>query len=165
MLLLLLSEVNITTILLMALLNAIDGKNRWSWYTGTLLSLLLAIDKRPTWLVSMAWHCRRDLASQKIKPLDGTVTLLASISLASASSVCLINCCCVAAYTEWAVAQTLCRRASTLFVHQELFRVHRLVIPIAQSPIRFIVVRSSTPSLTRRLSRGTWAPAKSGGDC
>ena len=100
---------------------------------------------------------------QKSKPLDGTVTTLASISLASASTVLLINCCCVMAYTKNTVAQTLCRRASALFVHQVHFRAHRLVMPIAQSPIRFMVVRSSTPSLTRRLSHGAWAPAKSGG--
>ncbi len=64
MMLLLLSEVNNTTILLMALLNAIDGKNRWSLYTARLLLLLLAIDKRPTWFVVMAWNNRCDLASR-----------------------------------------------------------------------------------------------------
>jgi hypothetical protein len=36
----------------------------------------------------------------KTKPFDGTVTLLASISLTSAFAACLVNCCCVAAYTE-----------------------------------------------------------------
>ena len=56
MLLLLLSAVNNTTIFLMALLYAINGKDRWSSYTATLLSLLLAIDNRPKWLVVMAWH-------------------------------------------------------------------------------------------------------------
>ncbi len=64
MLLLLLSEVNNTTIFLMALLNVIDGKNRWSSYMVTLLSLLLAIDKRPTRFVVMAWYLWRDLASR-----------------------------------------------------------------------------------------------------
>ncbi len=44
------------------------------------------------------------------------------------------------------------------------FRVPRSLLPIAQSPIRLIGVRSSTLSLTRRLSHGAWAPAKSGGD-
>ncbi len=164
MLLLLLSEVNNTSIFLMASLNVIDRKNRWLLYTPTLLSLLLAINNRPTQLAIMAWHRRGDLASRTTKPLDGTVTLLASISLALASTACLTNCCCVVAYTEWAVAWTLRQRASTLFVRQVPFRVHRSVMPIAQSPIRLIVVRSSTPSLTRHLSCGTWAPAKSGGD-
>ena len=51
MLLLLLSEVNNTTIFLMVLPNAIDRKDRWSVYTVTLLLLLLAIDKRPAWIV------------------------------------------------------------------------------------------------------------------
>jgi hypothetical protein len=45
MLLLLLSEVNNTTILLMASINAINGKNISSTYTATLLYLLLAIEK------------------------------------------------------------------------------------------------------------------------
>jgi hypothetical protein len=49
----------------------------------TLLSLLLAIDNRLIQLVVMAWHPQRDLASQKTKPLDGTVTLLANSSLTS----------------------------------------------------------------------------------
>jgi len=31
---------------------------------ATLLLLLLAIDKRPTWFVVMAWNRRRDLASR-----------------------------------------------------------------------------------------------------
>jgi hypothetical protein len=44
------------------------------------------------------------------------------------------------------------------------FRAHRSLLPISQSPIRLIVMGSSTPSLTRHLSHGTWAPAKSGGD-
>jgi hypothetical protein len=44
------------------------------------------------------------------------------------------------------------------------FRVHRSLLPIGQSPIRLIVLRSFTPSLTRCLSRGAWAPVKSGGD-
>ncbi len=79
MLLLLLSEVNNTTIFLMALLNVINRKNRWSFYMATLLSLLLAINKRPTGFVVVAqWW--------KTKPLDGTVTMPASISLASASA-------------------------------------------------------------------------------
>ena len=63
MLLLLLSEVNNATILLMVLLNAIDGKDRWLSYMATLLSLFLAIDKRPTQIVPMAWNCQHDLAS------------------------------------------------------------------------------------------------------
>ncbi len=63
MLLLLLSEINYTTILLMASLNAIDGKDRWSLYTAMFLSLLLAINNRPTWLAVMAWHHLGDLAS------------------------------------------------------------------------------------------------------
>ncbi len=45
------------------------------------------------------------------------------------------------------------------------FRVHRSLLPIGQSPIRVIVVRRSTSSLTRCLSHGAWVPAKSGGDC
>jgi hypothetical protein len=61
--LILLSEVNNTTILLMALLNAINGKSSWLLYRTTLLSLLLAFDNRPTQLVIMAWHSQRDLAS------------------------------------------------------------------------------------------------------
>ncbi len=91
MLLLLLSEVNNTTIFLMASLNAINRKNRWLLYTAPLLSLLLAIDKRPTPLVVMAWSHQHDLAScffssavVEDKTLDGTGTMLASISLASA---------------------------------------------------------------------------------
>ncbi len=87
MLFLLLSEVNNTTIFLMASFNAINGKNRWLSYTTTLLSLLLAIDNRPTRLVVMAWHHWRDLASWvfwETKPFDGTVTMLANSSLASA---------------------------------------------------------------------------------
>jgi hypothetical protein len=66
------------------------------------------------------------------------------------------------------VGQTLRQRASALFVHQVHFRVHRVhrsLLPIGQSLIRLIVVRSSTSSLTRHLSCGAWAPAKSGGDC
>ncbi len=165
MLLLLLSEVNNTTIFLMVLLNGIDRENRWSSYTATLLSLLVAIDNRPTRLAVMAWHHRGDLASWTTKPFGGTVTSLASISLASASAACLVNCCCVAAYAEWAVARTLHWRASALFVCQVHFRAHRSLLPIGQSPIRLIVVRSSSPSLTRRLSCGAWVPAKSGGDC
>ncbi len=132
---------------------------------ATLLSLLLAINNRPTWLVAMAWHHQGDLASWKTKPLDGNFTLLASISLASASAACLVNCCCVAAYAELAVARTLRQRASTLFVHHVHLRAHRTLLPIAQSPIRVIVVRSSTPSLTRHLSCGAWAPAKSDINC
>ncbi len=89
------------------------------------------------------WHMWRT------KPLNGTVTLLASIILASASAACLVNCCCVAAYAGWAVTRTLRQRASALFVRQVHFRVPRSVMPIAQSPIRLIVMRSSTPSLTR----------------
>jgi hypothetical protein len=58
-----------------------------------------------------------------------------------------------------------CAGASALFVHQVHFRAHRSLLPIVQSPIRLIVVRSSTPSLTRCLSHCTWVPAKSGGDC
>ncbi len=64
MLLLLLSEVTNTTIFLMALLNAVDGKNRWSSYMATWLSLLPAIYKRPIRLAVMAWHHWRDLASR-----------------------------------------------------------------------------------------------------
>jgi hypothetical protein len=45
----------------MALLNAINGKNRWLMFTATLLSLPLAIDNRPTLLVVMAWHRQGDL--------------------------------------------------------------------------------------------------------
>ena len=44
----------------------------------------------------------------KTKPLDGTVTLLTSSSLASASPALLINCCC-AAYAKYAVARTFLR--------------------------------------------------------
>ncbi len=82
MLLLLLSVVNNTTIILMASLNTIDGKNRWLSYTATLLSLLLAIEHRPTRLVVIAWHHQGHLVSRTTKQLDGTVTLLASSSLA-----------------------------------------------------------------------------------
>ncbi len=82
----------------MVSLNAIDGKNRCSSYTAMSLSLLLAIDNRPSQLVTMAWHHRGDLASRTTKPLDGTVALLASISSASASAAHLVNCCCVVAY-------------------------------------------------------------------
>ena len=64
MMFLLLLTVNNSRILLMALLNAIDGKNRWSLYRVTLLSLLLAIDNRPTRLVVMTWHCWCHLVSQ-----------------------------------------------------------------------------------------------------
>ncbi len=63
------------------------------------------------------------------------------------------------------MAQTLCQRASALFVHQVHFRAHGSLLPIAQSPIRLIVVRSSTPSPTRCLSCGTRAPAESDSDC
>ncbi len=62
--LLLLLIFNNTTILLMASLNTINGKNRWLLYTAMLLSLLLAIDNRPTRLVVMAWHRQGDLASR-----------------------------------------------------------------------------------------------------
>jgi hypothetical protein len=62
MLLLLLSEVNNTAIVLMTSLNAINGKSRWLSSMATLLSLLLAIGKRPTQFVGMAWHPQRDLA-------------------------------------------------------------------------------------------------------
>jgi hypothetical protein len=57
------------------------------------LSLLLAIDNRPTRLVVMAWHRPGDLASRMTKPFDGTVTSLASICLASASARQLLLCC------------------------------------------------------------------------
>ncbi len=113
----------------------------------------------------MAWYRWGDLVSPKTKPLDCTVTLLASISLASASAAYLVDCCCVAAYAEWAVAQTLRWRACTLFVCQVHFRAYRSLLRIAQSSIRLIVVRSSTPSLTRHLSCCACMPAKSGGDC
>ncbi len=166
MLLLLLSEVYNTTIFLMVSLNGIDGKNRWSSYTATLLSLILATNNRPIWFVLMAWNCWCGLASRKTKPLDGTVTSLASISLASASAARLVNCGCVAAHKEeqW---HELCAREPPhcLCNRYTYFRAHRSLLPIAQSPIRLIVVRSSTSSLTSRLSRGAWAPAKSGGDC
>ena len=100
----------------------------------------------------------------KTIPLGGTVITLASIRLASVSNACLVNCCNVAAYTEWAVARALRWRASALFVHQVPFRAHRSVMPIAQSSIWLIVMRRSTPSLTRHLSCGAWVPAKSGED-
>ncbi len=101
MLLLLLSEVNNTTIFLMVLLNVIDGKNRWLLFMVTLLSFLLAIDNRLILLVVMAWHPQHDLASQKTKPLDGTVTLLANSSLASAYT---------APCKWWYVVVILCNR-------------------------------------------------------
>ncbi len=63
MLLLLLLKVNNTKIKLMALLNAIDRKNRWSLYMAMLLPLLLANDKKPTQFVVMAWNRWCDLAS------------------------------------------------------------------------------------------------------
>ncbi len=63
MLLLLLLVVDKITILLMVLLNAINGESSWLSYRVTLLSLLL-INKRPTRFVVMAWNCQRDLASQ-----------------------------------------------------------------------------------------------------
>jgi hypothetical protein len=93
MMLLLLSEVNNTTIFLMTLLNTIDGKNSCSLYRGALLSLLLAIENRPTWLVIMAWHSHHNPASQvfgntfvKDKTIGWYCQFLASISLASASA-------------------------------------------------------------------------------
>ncbi len=76
-------------------------------------------------ITGLWWHMWRT------KPLNGTVTLLANIRLASASAACLINCCCVVAYAGWAVAWTLRQRASALFVHQVHFRAHRSVMPIA----------------------------------
>ncbi len=88
----------------------------------------------------------------KTEPLDGTVTLLASSSLASALVALLVNWCCVTVYTEYAVVQILWRRASALFVHQVHYVVHRSLLPIAQSLMRLIVVRSATPSPTRSLS-------------
>ncbi len=48
----------------MALLNVINSQNSWLLYRATLLSLLLAIDKRPTWFVVMAWNRWHDLASR-----------------------------------------------------------------------------------------------------
>ncbi len=72
--LLLVLVVNNTTILLMALLDLIYRKNRWSSYTATLLSLLLAIDNRPTRLVVMTWHCWGDL---RLINLKGTFSVLA----------------------------------------------------------------------------------------
>ncbi len=63
MLWLLLVVTNNTKILLTALLNAIDGKNSWLLYRATLFQLLLAINNRPTRLVVMGWHSRRDLTS------------------------------------------------------------------------------------------------------
>ncbi len=64
MLLLLLLVVDNNSILLRVSLNAIDGKSRWWLYTATLLTLLLAIDKRPTQFVVMAWPRWHDLASR-----------------------------------------------------------------------------------------------------
>ncbi len=162
MLLLLLLEVDNTTIFLMASLNTIDGKNRWSLFAATFLSLLLAINNSLIRLVVMAWHPQHDLASRTFgntlvedKTIGWYCHIAGSSSLASASTACLVNYCCVAAYAEWAVARTLRWRDSALLVRQVPFRVHRSAMPIAWSPIRLIVVRSSTPSLTRRLSCGT----------
>ncbi len=105
MLLLLLSEVNNTTIFLMALLNAIDGKNRCLSYTTTLLSLLLAINNRPTRFVVMAWYHQRDLASRVFGDTCGrqnhTVTMLANISFASESA---------APCKQWYVVIVLCNQ-------------------------------------------------------
>ncbi len=103
MLLLLFSEVNNTTIFLMALLNAIDGKNRWSLYTVTLLSLLLAIDNRPARLVVMAWYRWRDLASPVFGDTCGRQTIGWYCHIASQHqlgfSICcslqtMVCCCC-----------------------------------------------------------------------
>ncbi len=63
-LLLLLLVVHNNTILLMVWLNAIGGKSSWLLYRATLLALLLAIDKRPTRFVVMAWNRKCDLMSQ-----------------------------------------------------------------------------------------------------
>ncbi len=106
-LLLLLSEVNNATILLMVLLNSIDGKNRWSSYTATLLSLLLAIDRAYMachyGLEPLVWSCVTGLWWHlwKTKPLDGTVTLLANNSLASAYA---------APHKRWYVVVVLCNQ-------------------------------------------------------
>ena len=64
MLLLLLLVVYNNSILLTVLLIATDRKSIWSLYMAMLLLLLLAIDKRPTGFVVMAWHPQRDLTSQ-----------------------------------------------------------------------------------------------------
>ncbi len=172
MLLLLLLVVNNNTILLTVLLNAIDSKSSWSLYRVTLLSCSWQLTRDPHGL--LLWPVTVDVISchsssvtwwWKTKPLDGTVTTLASISLVSASAMLLVNCCWVAAYAEWEVARALRRRASTLFVHQVHLKAHRLWLPIAQSPMRLIVVRSSTPSPTRHFSCSAWAPLKNDSDC
>jgi hypothetical protein len=101
MLLLLLSKVDNTTIFLMASLNAINKEKKLSSYTVTLLSLLLTTDKRPTRFFVMAWNRQGDLAARMTKPLDGTVTMLASISLTSAS---------VAPCEQWYVVVVSCNQ-------------------------------------------------------
>jgi hypothetical protein len=63
MLLLLLLVINNITILLMVLLNVINGKSSRLLYRSTFLLLLLAIDKRPTQFVIIAWNHWCDLAS------------------------------------------------------------------------------------------------------
>jgi hypothetical protein len=55
--------------------------------------------------------------------------------------------------------------SSALFVCRVPFRVHRSLLPITQSPIRLIVVRSSTPSPIRHFSCGAWVPPKSDSNC
>ena len=68
------------------------------------------------------------------KPLDCTVTTLASISLASAFAALLVNYCCVGAYAEWVVVQALHRRVSALFVCQvHLFQGAQ--VTVAHSPV------------------------------
>ncbi len=156
---------------LMALLNAINGKNRWPLYEATLLFLLLAIDKRPTQFVIMAWNHQRDLASQFFSNAVVEDKTIGWYCHNTGQHQLGFSICCAPpqlllcwAYTEWAVVRALRRRASALFVHQVHFRAHRSLLPIAQSQIRLIVVRSSSPSLTMHLSCGAWAPAHSGGD-
>jgi hypothetical protein len=100
--------VNNITMYLMALLNMTDSKNSWLLYQATLLLLLLAIDnKSPHGLllwpgtIDMILHHGSSVTQLwKTTPLEGTVTMLANCSLASASAALLVNCCCVAAYTK-----------------------------------------------------------------
>ncbi len=138
---------------------------------ATLLSLLLAINSRPTRFVVMAWNRQPDLASQFFSNVvvedqmigwycnnTGQHQLGFSVRCAPRQ---LLLCCglrkiCSGANLAPESLHTICASGT--------FRAHRSLLPIAQSPIRLTVVRSSTPSLTKHLSRGTWVPAKSVGD-
>ncbi len=129
--------------------------------SGDVVVLLLAINNGSTQFVVMAWHGWRDLASRVFGDTCGSQTHWMVLS----------HCWPAAAWHAVGLTQNkpwrgpctgepphcLCNRCT-------YFRVHRSLLLMAQSPIRLIVMRSSTPSLTRHLSHGAWAPVKSGGD-